>query len=67
MVQLRVISGDAPVNDWWDDGSNAIAFGREARAFVAINAGHRKVDAKLRTGMTQGTYCDIISGNIVGK
>lgn len=37
MVGFRNVAGDAGLNDWWDNGSNQIAFCRGNRAFIAIN------------------------------
>jgi len=60
----RVVAGTA-VEDWWDDGSNAIAFSRGDRGFVAINREDSTVRATVATGMTAGAYCDILDGGLV--
>lgn len=67
MVRFRTVVGDAPIQNWWDDGDNAIAFSRGSSGFIAINAGKKVVKTRLNTGMKQGIYCDVISGNLLGK
>lgn len=62
MVRFRRVTAGAPIDHWWDDGSNAIAFSRGSRGFVAISRESVPVDTALSTGMPGGTYCDIISG-----
>ncbi|KAB5535973.1 hypothetical protein PHYPO_G00123990 [Pangasianodon hypophthalmus] len=67
MVIFRnVVNGQALVN-WWDNGSNQIAFGRGNRGFIAINNDGWALDATLNTGLPSGTYCDVISGQKEGS
>ncbi len=54
------------VNHWWDDGANAIAFSRGNRGFVAINREDTTVAATIATGVPPGTYCDLLTGGLVG-
>jgi alpha-amylase len=65
MLGWRSAVGDAPVTHWWDDGSDALAFTRGARGFVAVDAGTSPVDTTLPTGLAAGTYCDVIAGALV--
>lgn len=37
MVMFRNVVADAPMTNWWDNGSNQIAFCRQGRGFVAFN------------------------------
>lgn len=65
MVGWRSAVGAAPITHWWDDGSDALAFARGARGFVAVDAGTSPVDTTLPTGLAAGTYCDVITGALV--
>ena len=47
MVAFRNATRGQPVSDWWDNGNDAIAFGRGDRGFVAINH---------ETGALSGTF-----------
>lgn len=63
MVQFRNVAEQSSVKDWWDNGSNQIAFSRENKAFIAINNDDYAMDVTLKTRMIPGKYCDIISGD----
>lgn len=67
MVKFRMIAGQEPVHNWWDNGDYQIAFSRGNRAFIAINLqkNQQNLQQKLQTGLPAGTYCDIISGNLI--
>nr|AHX03180.1 Der f 4 allergen [Dermatophagoides farinae] len=73
MVKFKLIAGQEPVNNWWDNGDNQIAFSRGNRAFIAINLqkngnDHDKnLQKRLQTGLPPGIYCDIISGNLINN
>ncbi|XP_021949458.1 alpha-amylase 2B [Folsomia candida] len=67
MVEFRNIVGDAPVVNWWDNGLNQIAFGRQGKGFVIINNDDFPVIVTLNTTLASGTYCDIISGGMLNK
>ncbi|GAB0097240.1 Alpha-amylase [Sergentomyia squamirostris] len=54
------------VNDWWDNGSNQIAFCRGNQGFIAFNNDEHNFSQWLQTCLPAGTYCDIISGQNVG-
>ncbi|CAG2117628.1 unnamed protein product [Medioppia subpectinata] len=60
MVGFRNAAGAEPVANWWDNGNNSVAFGRGNKAFIAINNDVQPIDAKLKTGLPAGNYCDII-------
>jgi alpha-amylase len=55
------------VVDWWDNGSDAIAFGRGDRGFVVINREDGPLDRTFDTHLPPGTYCDIIAGEAMPK
>uniref|UniRef100_A0A3B1ITS2 Alpha-amylase n=1 Tax=Astyanax mexicanus TaxID=7994 RepID=A0A3B1ITS2_ASTMX len=66
MVIFRNVVGGAVFANWWDNGSNQIAFGRGNRGFIVINNDDWTLDATLATGLPGGTYCDVISGQKEG-
>ena len=51
------------VADWWDNGSNTIAFSRGDTAWIAINNSSTPVTQTFTTGLPAGDYCDVIHGN----
>jgi len=65
MVKLRNVANGQQVNDWWDNGSNQIAFCRGGKAFVAFNNDGYDMSQGLQTCLPAGSYCDIISGGKV--
>uniref|UniRef100_A0A3B4DIW4 Alpha-amylase n=1 Tax=Pygocentrus nattereri TaxID=42514 RepID=A0A3B4DIW4_PYGNA len=67
MVIFRNVANGEPLSNWWDNGSNQIAFGRGSRGFIVINNDDRSLDATLNTGLPGGTYCDVISGQKQGS
>ena len=67
MVAFRNIVGNETVKNWWDNGSNAIAFSRGNKGFIAINNDIEAINETLKTGLPAGRYCDIISGNLIGQ
>jgi alpha-amylase len=66
MVGFRKLVAGTDVNHWWDDGSNAIAFSRGDKGFVAINREPSTVTATVATGLPAGTYCDLLTGGRTG-
>ncbi|HEX9109320.1 MAG TPA: alpha-amylase family protein [Longimicrobiales bacterium] len=62
MVGFRKYVAGTDINHWWDDGSNAIAFSRGDRGFVAINREATTVTATVATGLPPGFYCDLLTG-----
>ncbi|MGM1057887.1 carbohydrate-binding module family 20 domain-containing protein [Saccharothrix sp. Mg75] len=59
MVPFRnAVAGTAVVN-WWDNGGDAIAFGRGARGFVAINRETSPLTRTFQTSLPAGTYCNV--------
>jgi alpha-amylase len=52
------------INNWWDNGSNQIAFSRGNKGFVVINRqDNTGLNRAFTTGLPAGTYCDIIHAN----
>ncbi|XP_041063667.1 pancreatic alpha-amylase-like isoform X2 [Carcharodon carcharias] len=66
MVIFRNVVDGQPFANWWDNGSNQIAFGRGNRGFIAINNDNWNMGVTLQTGLPAGTYCDVISGQKEG-
>jgi alpha-amylase len=68
MVAFRnATAATGQVVDWWDDGSDAIAFGRGDRGFVVINREDSPLDQTFDTHLPPGTYCDVIAGDVTQK
>jgi alpha-amylase len=67
MVSFRLATATVPtMTDWWDDGSNEIAFGRGNRGFVVINRETSANARGFRTELAAGQYCDVVGGALVG-
>lgn len=66
MVGFRNATKDAfYLSNWWDNGSNQIAFGRGSLGFVVINGQNNSMAVTLQTGLAAGSYCDVVNGNFV--
>lgn len=63
MVKFRNIADGNGVKYWWDNKNNQIAFSRGDKAFIAINNEDYGMDVKIKTGLPEGKYCDVISGD----
>ncbi len=66
MVEFRRVVAGTTTGHWWDNGANAIAFSRGDRGFVAINNETVGVTKTVTTAMAPGTYCDRLTGGVVG-
>ena len=65
MVGFRNVTNGAPLVNWWDNGSNRIAFGRGDKGFIAINKQSGTMTERLQTGLAAGSYCNIAAGDFV--
>ncbi|XP_015605017.1 alpha-amylase 1 isoform X2 [Cephus cinctus] len=65
MVRFRNVVKGTALNDWWDNKSNQIAFCRGGSGFIAVNGDSWDLKQTLQTCLPAGTYCDVISGNLV--
>ncbi|WP_137989677.1 carbohydrate-binding module family 20 domain-containing protein [Streptomyces vilmorinianum] len=65
MVGFRNAARGTAVGNWWDNGNNAIAFGRGDKAYVAINHEGSSLTRTFQTGLPAGTYCDVQSNTAV--
>jgi alpha-amylase len=64
MVGFRAATAATPmVTDWWDNGGNQIAFGRGKLGFVVINHEASPLVHTFSTELTEGRYCDVLSGD----
>lgn len=67
MVRFRSVAAGAPLDQWWTDGGNQVAFSRGDRGFVALNRDEAAVlSATVPTGLPAGTYCNILDGHLEG-
>ncbi|MFD3357234.1 carbohydrate-binding module family 20 domain-containing protein [Streptomyces fradiae] len=65
MVGFRNTARGQGVTNWWDNGNNAIAFGRGTKAYVAINHEGGSLTRTFQTSLPAGTYCDVQSNTPV--
>ncbi|MFE1579820.1 carbohydrate-binding module family 20 domain-containing protein [Streptomyces fradiae] len=65
MVGFRNTARGQGVTNWWDNGNNAIAFGRGTKAYVAINHEGASLTRTFQTSLPAGTYCDVQSNTPV--
>ncbi|MFI9001780.1 carbohydrate binding domain-containing protein [Streptomyces sp. NPDC053541] len=65
MVAFRNTAEGTGIKNWWDNGNNAIAFGRGAKAFAAINREAVAITRTFQTSLPAGTYCDVQHGDPV--
>ncbi|WP_030932392.1 alpha-amylase [Streptomyces sp. NRRL S-646] len=59
MVAFRNATRGQSVTNWWDNGNNAIAFGRGSKGFVAINHESSSLTRTYQTSLPAGTYCNV--------
>jgi alpha-amylase len=64
MVGWHNATAGQSVANWYDDGSNLIAFGRGNRGWIAINNESAAKTITVETGLPAGSYCDVIHGNL---
>ncbi|MEW2418207.1 carbohydrate-binding module family 20 domain-containing protein [Streptomyces sp. NPDC046866] len=65
MVAFRNTARGQAVTDWWDNGADQIAFGRGAKAYVALNHEGSALTRTFQTSLPSGDYCDVQSGRTV--
>ncbi|MCL3860324.1 carbohydrate-binding module family 20 domain-containing protein [Actinotalea sp. K2] len=63
MVGFRNAAGTAATSQWWDNGSNQIAFGRGDQAYLALNGEGTALSRTFTTSLPAGVYCDVMSGD----
>lgn len=62
MVAFRNTARGQAVTNWWDNGADAIAFGRGDKAYVAINHESSSLTRTFQTSLPAGSYCDVQTG-----
>ncbi len=67
MVHFRKVVAGTTINTWWDNGANAIAFSRGDLGFVAINKESTMLTTTVATALPPGSYCDRLTGGLVGQ
>lgn len=64
MVIFRNVVGNEPVDNQVTFGQNVIAFSRGSKGFILIVNDDSLIDYEFQTGLPEGEYCDIISGEL---
>ncbi|AZQ75460.1 glycosidase [Streptomyces luteoverticillatus] len=65
MAAFRNAVRGTPVTGWWDNGYQAIAFGRGDKGYVVVNHEGFAVSRAFQTSLPGGDYCDVQSGRRV--
>ncbi|RKK89108.1 Alpha-amylase [Fusarium oxysporum] len=65
MVAFRNAVRGQGLTNWWDNGNNAIGFGRGNMGYVAINHESSSVTHTYQTSLPAGTYCNVQSNTYV--
>ncbi|MFF5443484.1 carbohydrate-binding module family 20 domain-containing protein [Streptomyces sp. NPDC012888] len=65
MVAFRNTAHGQGVVNWWDNGGDQIAFGRGAKAYVAINHEGAALTRTFQSSLPAGDYCDVQSNRTV--
>ncbi|MER7193686.1 alpha-amylase [Streptomyces flaveolus] len=65
MVAFRNATRGQAVTNWWDNGNDAIAFGRGTKGYVALNHESGALTRTYQTSLPAGTYCDVQSNRPV--
>lgn len=64
MVRFRNVTDGAPVQRWWSNGNDQIAFARGDRGYVVINREELPtVSRRFDTGLPPGRYCDVLAAD----
>ncbi|WP_443057935.1 alpha-amylase [Streptomyces sp. KLMMK] len=61
MVGFRNAVRGAAVGHWWDNGYQAVAFGRGDKGYVVVNHEKSALTRTFETGLPGGDYCDVQS------
>ncbi|MFF0225573.1 alpha-amylase family protein [Streptomyces sp. NPDC004629] len=65
MVAFRNATRGQSMTDWWDNGNDAIGFGRGAKGYVAINHESSSLTRTYQTSLPAGTYCNVQNNTTV--
>lgn len=58
MVAFRNIVGNNALSNWWDNGSNQIAFCRGGQGFVAFNNDNYDLNTNLQVSFKYNQFCE---------
>jgi alpha-amylase len=61
MVNFHNRTANAPLNHWWSNGGDQIAFSRGDEGFVVINREAESLTQTIQTGLSSGFYCNILA------
>ena len=68
MVRWRREAAGAPIDNWFAQGGDNVAFSRNGRAFIALNRDSgSSFGATLQTGLPAGAYCNVIVSDDVAS
>ena len=68
VVRWRREAAGAPIDNWFAQGGDSVAFSRNGRAFIALNRDSgSSFGATLQTGLPAGTYCNVIVSDDVAS
>jgi alpha-amylase len=67
MIKFKNIARNSTIENWWDNENNMIAFSRGSKAFIVFNLEQNSIDRIFKTGLPQGIYCEISSGNKINN
>ncbi|UXY27176.1 alpha-amylase [Streptomyces sp. HUAS TT20] len=65
MVAFRNATRGQSVTNWWDNGYQAIAFGRGSKGYAAINHEASALTRTYQTSLPAGTYCNVQNNTTV--
>jgi len=64
MVAFHNITRGTAVTEWWDNGNDAIAFGRGDKGYLVLNdEGSALTGRSFHTNLAPGRYCDVFHGD----
>ena len=65
MVGFRNATAGEPVERWWSNGNDQIAFARGNRGFFVLNREEKpSLTQAFDTGLPAGRYCEVIGGGV---
>ena len=61
MVAFHNAVAGTSLTNWYDDGSNLVAYGRGDKGFIALNNTGNTVTRQFTTSLPAGSYCNVVS------
>lgn len=65
MIKFRAVTAGEGVNSFTNIAKNQISFCRGKKGFIAINNSDGELKASVTACLSDGFYCDVISGDLV--